>query len=60
MLGGIEEIGSDHGVAFNPLKLDAVSFQNGPFVFDILPDLLQGLILQERFQLLQGQERGSC
>ena len=60
MLGGIEEVGSDHGVAVNPLKLDAVPFQDDPFVFDILSDLLHLASSRIGFNCSRTQERGSC
>jgi hypothetical protein len=40
VFGRIEEVGGDHGITMNSLEVDMIAFQNDPFVFDVLPNLL--------------------
>ena len=53
MLGRIEKVGGEHGVALNSPEVDAVSLQDNPLVLDVLAHLPDLLIFQKRLQLFQ-------
>ena len=46
----VENVGFQHGIERNPAQLNVIVGQNTAIVFEILPDLEQLLILQQRFK----------
>ena len=48
--GGVQEIGSHHGIKRHPFQIDARTSENDPIILDVLAYLRQPGIFKERFQ----------
>ena len=51
---GLQEIGEDHRVAFDPVEADSLPGQHDGVVLDVLADLFDGRVLQDPAQGLEG------
>lgn len=58
VLGGIEQVRGNHGIAVNSPEMDAKTLQDNPLILDVVSDLSRTAVLQQRFQLIQNPRAG--